>query len=218
MDGFVFDVFHENDGSDVIDLTADSPIDSSSSSLSTVVPATVLQNIPEITPSSSSSTTTPGGNRKVGFGKYFNLTFDQLRRKDAGYCRWVMGVDAPRGDQMKKLKSYLNSAEGKATPGPLVIQNGDDDDDNDGGGLGASGNQISEAHEKDLLTLLQNAEQTDSITPIHLRIKTPPEMTIQLLPHQQLGVEWMLKMEELGTNKGGILADDSKDGVSKISG
>lgn len=63
---------------------------------------------------------------------------------------------------------------------------------------------LSINEEADLKSLLQNAETVDEITPIHLRIKTPPEMTVELLPHQQLGVEWMLRMER-GNNKGGIL-------------
>lgn len=36
---------------------------------------------------------------------------------------------------------------------------------------------------------------------------TPEAMTVKLLPHQQLGLEFMMKMENSG-NRGGILADD----------
>ncbi|ORY41278.1 hypothetical protein BCR33DRAFT_852287 [Rhizoclosmatium globosum] len=39
------------------------------------------------------------------------------------------------------------------------------------------------------------------------RIKSPPELTVTLLEHQKIGVDWMVRMEK-GTNKGGILADD----------
>ena len=55
--------------------------------------------------------------------------------------------------------------------------------------------------------LLENVIQYGEDKPPEERLPTPSKMNITLLPHQQLGVEWMLSMEK-GTNKGGILADD----------
>ncbi|CDK24685.1 unnamed protein product [Kuraishia capsulata CBS 1993] len=36
---------------------------------------------------------------------------------------------------------------------------------------------------------------------------TPPELTVQLLPHQRIGLSWLQRMEK-SINKGGILSDD----------
>lgn len=64
-----------------------------------------------------------------------------------------------------------------------------------------------EETKKQLQILLTNVQHTDRIKPPEERISTPPGMVCSLMEHQKLGVEWMLAME-LGTNKGGILADD----------
>ncbi|KAI9345683.1 SNF2 family N-terminal domain-containing protein [Obelidium mucronatum] len=58
-----------------------------------------------------------------------------------------------------------------------------------------------------LKDLLENVAITAAEIPIEQRLPSPPELKVQLLEHQKIGVEWMLKMEH-GTNKGGILADD----------
>ncbi|KAJ3210536.1 hypothetical protein HDU82_007940 [Entophlyctis luteolus] len=73
-----------------------------------------------------------------------------------------------------------------------------------------------------LKDLLENVAITSTIPRIEDRLQSPPELKVVLLEHQkveifltkiyfdipvQIGVEWMLKMEN-GTNKGGILADD----------
>ncbi|KAJ3281004.1 hypothetical protein HK104_000270 [Borealophlyctis nickersoniae] len=61
--------------------------------------------------------------------------------------------------------------------------------------------------QEQLKALLENVKHTEDVTPIEKRLPTPKSLTIQLLEHQKLGLEWMLKMEN-GTNRGGILADD----------
>ncbi|KAJ3393771.1 hypothetical protein HDU92_007516 [Lobulomyces angularis] len=61
--------------------------------------------------------------------------------------------------------------------------------------------------DSDLKNLLSNVAHNENITPINRRLPTPALMTVTLQPHQQLGLEWMLKMEN-SSNKGGILADD----------
>ncbi|KAJ3041272.1 hypothetical protein HDV00_009665 [Rhizophlyctis rosea] len=61
--------------------------------------------------------------------------------------------------------------------------------------------------EQELKNLLQNVQLHEDVTPPERRLPTPADMTVQLLEHQKLGLEWMLKMER-GNNKGGILADD----------
>ncbi|KAI8916989.1 SNF2 family N-terminal domain-containing protein, partial [Powellomyces hirtus] len=58
-----------------------------------------------------------------------------------------------------------------------------------------------------LRTLLENVSHTAEVTAKENRLPTPPDLMIELLEHQKIGLEWMLKMEQ-GTNKGGILADD----------
>ncbi|KAH6585349.1 hypothetical protein BASA61_006915 [Batrachochytrium salamandrivorans] len=61
--------------------------------------------------------------------------------------------------------------------------------------------------QENLRKLLENVQHTMDVTPPELRMETPQQLTINLLEHQKLGLEWMLKMER-GTNMGGILADD----------
>ncbi len=66
---------------------------------------------------------------------------------------------------------------------------------------------ISGPDESQIKSLLENVLQYGEDKAPEDRLPTPSQMSITLLPHQQLGVEWMLNMEK-GTNKGGILADD----------
>ncbi|KAJ3050148.1 hypothetical protein HK097_008860 [Rhizophlyctis rosea] len=61
--------------------------------------------------------------------------------------------------------------------------------------------------EEELKALLQHVQYDEDVTPPHQRLATPEGMTVNLLEHQKLGLEWMLKMER-GDHKGGILADD----------
>lgn len=69
-------------------------------------------------------------------------------------------------------------------------------------------NSLTLSEQRDAIkNILANAATAQEVTPKHLRIHTPKDMTIQLMEHQKLGVEWMLNMER-GSNKGGILADD----------
>ncbi|KAJ3093400.1 hypothetical protein HK100_006633, partial [Physocladia obscura] len=58
-----------------------------------------------------------------------------------------------------------------------------------------------------LKDLLENVAITAAIPSAEERLASPDELKIQLLEHQKIGVDWMLKMEK-GSNKGGILADD----------
>lgn len=74
--------------------------------------------------------------------------------------------------------------------------------------------QISnEEVEKELRTLLENITD-DEPPPPEDRTGTPDKMSITLLEHQKIGLQWMSKMEA-STNKGGILADDM--GLGKAS-
>lgn len=57
----------------------------------------------------------------------------------------------------------------------------------------------------DLGELLENIQPEQELSADV--IDTPKQLNIKLLPHQRLGLEWLLKMEHK-TAKGGILADD----------
>ena len=54
--------------------------------------------------------------------------------------------------------------------------------------------------------LLKNISADEDLPP-ELRGDTPEPMKTTLMPHQLLGLKWLVKMEE-GSNRGGILADD----------
>ena len=58
----------------------------------------------------------------------------------------------------------------------------------------------------EIKSLLENIRPDEDL-PEEDREGTPDAMAYKLMPHQQLGLTWMRKMEE-GSNKGGILADD----------
>ena len=58
----------------------------------------------------------------------------------------------------------------------------------------------------EIKSLLENIRPDEDL-PEEDREGTPEAMAYKLMPHQQLGLTWMRKMEE-GSNKGGILADD----------
>lgn len=58
----------------------------------------------------------------------------------------------------------------------------------------------------EIKSLLENIRPDEEL-PEENREGTPDAMAYGLMPHQQLGLAWMRKMEE-GSNKGGILADD----------
>ena len=58
----------------------------------------------------------------------------------------------------------------------------------------------------EIKSLLENIRPDEDL-PEEDREGTPEAMAYKLMPHQQLGLSWMRKMEE-GSNKGGILADD----------
>ncbi|CAO3660491.1 unnamed protein product [Rhizopus microsporus] len=72
---------------------------------------------------------------------------------------------------------------------------------------GARSSAISpEQAERELRTLLQNITD-DEPPPPENRAGTPDRMSINLLEHQKIGLQWMYKMET-SNNRGGILADD----------
>ncbi|KAI8975685.1 SNF2 family N-terminal domain-containing protein [Mycotypha africana] len=60
--------------------------------------------------------------------------------------------------------------------------------------------------ERELRELLMNVND-DHPPPPEERSGTPDGLSINLLEHQKIGLQWMTKMEE-SSNKGGILADD----------
>jgi SNF2-related domain len=58
----------------------------------------------------------------------------------------------------------------------------------------------------DTMALVRNIRTEDEM-PESERMHTPETMAAQLLPHQRVGLSWMMKQEQ-SSNKGGILADD----------
>lgn len=75
----------------------------------------------------------------------------------------------------------------------------DDSDDSDGSLFGHEGlNAVSPTQ------LMSDAQKQDKRLP---GADTPKAMSCNLMPHQRLGLEWLLE-HELGEDKGGILADD----------
>jgi len=67
--------------------------------------------------------------------------------------------------------------------------------------------------ERELRELLENIV-SDEPPPPEDRTGTPDGLSITLLEHQKIGLQWMTKMEN-SNNKGGILADDM--GLGKVS-
>jgi hypothetical protein len=61
---------------------------------------------------------------------------------------------------------------------------------------------------EEINALLENI-RPDEEMPAHLRVTTPEAMTIKLHKYQELGLTWLQNCEA-GSNKGGILADDSE--------
>ncbi|KAI9718501.1 MAG: hypothetical protein M1828_006684 [Chrysothrix sp. TS-e1954] len=59
---------------------------------------------------------------------------------------------------------------------------------------------------EDLIKLLENIRPDEEI-PEDMRGEAPPELSVQLMRHQQSGLEWLKRQEESDA-KGGILADD----------
>lgn len=77
----------------------------------------------------------------------------------------------------------------------------------------ASGYLSPEQAEKELRELLENIQYDEAPAPEE-RAGTPEGLSINLLEHQKIGLQWMMKMEN-SNNKGGILADDM--GLGKVS-
>lgn len=58
----------------------------------------------------------------------------------------------------------------------------------------------------DIAAVIANIRPDENLSQ-EQRVAPPPELEVELMPHQKLGFSWMLQMEK-GTNKGGILADE----------
>ena len=69
-----------------------------------------------------------------------------------------------------------------------------------------SGYNNAVSTEDDIKEFLANVRPDEELSD-NQRIDTPDAMEISLMPHQKLGLAWMMKME-LGSSKGGVLADD----------
>lgn len=67
--------------------------------------------------------------------------------------------------------------------------------------------------ERELRALLENAVD-DEAPPAESRAGTPEGLRVNLLEHQKIGLQWMIK-SETSNNKGGILSDDM--GLGKVN-
>lgn len=72
-----------------------------------------------------------------------------------------------------------------------------------------SDNRLTNIHDindqKQIRELLNSVKQSENV--IEGEAMTPEEMTVNLLKHQKLGLQWLLNVED-SSKKGGILADD----------
>lgn len=91
-----------------------------------------------------------------------------------------------------------------------VITISDDDDEDDESSL--FGGPCSDDDSKD--SIFGDPASDDEISDASLKqeqtprgVDTPDAMSCVLMPHQRIGLEWLLKHEN-GTDKGGVLADD----------
>lgn len=50
----------------------------------------------------------PDANRLLGFGKYKNLTYAQVVKKDPSYAKWCSNVDNPKGKMVRFIRYYKN--------------------------------------------------------------------------------------------------------------
>lgn len=83
---------------------------------------------------------------------------------------------------------------------PIVItSDDDDDDDNDDDDDGSLFGDPSSSDEMDGRPSKKEADLTG--------VDTPEAMSCVLMPHQRIGLEWLLRHEH-GDDKGGVLADD----------
>lgn len=67
------------------------------------------------------------------------------------------------------------------------------------------GNDVPRMDDDSIAKLIDNIQPDDERSDDNM-VQTPHEMTITLLKHQRMGLEWLLKMEN-SSNRGGILAD-----------
>jgi SNF2 family DNA or RNA helicase len=104
------------------------------------------------------------------------------------------------------IYSILEGKLGMAPSSSSAVQKPTKDPFQEGGDVYINSLTLTEQRDA-IKNIIANAATAQEFTPKDLRIRTPKDMTIQLMEHQKLGVEWMLKMER-GSNKGGILADD----------
>lgn len=72
-------------------------------------------------PSSESFTREPHdpGIAQVGFGKYRDLTLEQLAKQDKEYCRWVLAQKDPDNFRMRRLQDFLRKQHAKERSEPV---------------------------------------------------------------------------------------------------
>ena len=47
------------------------------------------------------------GTTLVGFGQHSNRTYDDVRQRELGYCRWVVAQENPTTDEFRNFQQYL---------------------------------------------------------------------------------------------------------------
>ncbi|KAK9782851.1 putative SNF2 family N-terminal domain-containing protein [Seiridium cardinale] len=85
-------------------------------------------------------------------------------------------------------------------------RNGSDGDDDDEGGQTGSGPAQEKNHDQVMQIIEHLSSLPDPDLPPKDRKKTPPALAVKLLPHQQVGLTWLMQQEE-SNHRGSILAD-----------
>ena len=83
------------------------------------LPETTVQGRPSVVPkqdgeSLQSAVARDPGLVQVGFGKYRDLTLDQVARQDKEYCRWVLAQQDPDNFRMRRLQDFLRKQHSKS--------------------------------------------------------------------------------------------------------
>jgi hypothetical protein len=124
------------------------------------------------------------------------------------------------GSQMQQLGDLLGGSSSR----PFTFDDSDDDDEilfrgsrQLPGGYAGNENLYNTRYDqlaaydptrsKEEIQALLNNIRPDEDMPAHLRVQTPPDMSVNLHKYQEMGLTWLQKCED-GSNKGGILADD----------
>lgn len=47
------------------------------------------------------------GRKTIGFGKYYQLTFEEVYTRDYQYCKWCLSL-TPRNFSMYDFQTYIN--------------------------------------------------------------------------------------------------------------